>query len=74
MAQNIPAPFSCQYSPNIPEILYRLKISLAISTYQAGKVVFISAPNEQDLVQLPRNFPKAMGIAIKDNKMALAVK
>ncbi len=74
MTEPIPAPFTCQYSPNIPEILYSLNCTIAISTYQAGKVVFISAPNKDDLVQLPRNFPKAMGIAIKNNKMAIAVK
>lgn len=74
MDESVPAPFTCQYSPNIPEILYSLNCTIAISTYQAGKVIFISAPNKEDLVQLPRNFPKAMGIAIKDNKMAIAVK
>jgi uncharacterized protein (TIGR03032 family) len=74
MADSVPAPFTCQYSPNLPEILYNLNCTIAISTYQAGKVIFISAPNKEDLVQLPRNFPKAMGIAVKGNKMAIAVK
>ena len=74
MNKDLPAPFSCRYTPNIPEILNSLGITIAISTYQAGKVIFISAPNKEDLVQLPRNFPKAMGIAVKDNRMALAVR
>ena len=50
------APFSCQYTPQIPELLQHLNCSIAISTYQAGKVVFISAKDENNLIQLPRNF------------------
>ena len=61
---NPPEPFSCTYSPNLPELLLQLKCTIAISTYQAGKVVFISAVDENNLVQLPRNFSKAMGLAI----------
>lgn len=66
------APFSCTYSPNIPELLQQLKCSLAISTYQAGKVIFISPQDRDHLVQLPRQFPKPMGMALQGNKMALA--
>ena len=65
-------PFSCTYSPNIPELLQKLKCSLAISTYQAGKVIFISPQDRDHLVQLPRQFAKPMGMALQGNKMALA--
>jgi hypothetical protein len=41
------APFSCTYSPQIPELLQKLNCSLAITTYQAGKVIFIS-PKDRD--------------------------
>jgi len=70
------APFSCQYTPQIPELLLRLNCSLAISTYQAGKLVFISPKDENSLVQLPRTFEKPMGIAEdqKNDKIALACK
>lgn len=70
------APFSCSFSPNVPELLMRLGCTLAITTYQAGKIVFISPQSEEHLVQLPRTFPKPMGIALSDdgNKMALACK
>ena len=70
------APFSCQYSSQVPELLTRLNCSLAISTYQAGKLVFLSPKDEESLIQLPRNFEKPMGIAkhpTKD-KLALACK
>jgi len=66
-------PFSCSYSPNIPELLLQLGCTLAISTYQAGKVVFISPkPDGESLVQLPRTFKKAMGIGLEGDKMAIA--
>jgi len=71
---NPPAPFSCTYSPNFAELLLQLNCTLAISTYQAGKVIFISAADENNLVQLPRNFNKAMGMAVQDQRLAVATK
>ena len=68
------APFSCVYSPNLPELLLHFNCSIAISTYQAGKVIFISPKNKNELIQLPRTFDKAMGIALDGNKMAIACK
>jgi len=65
-------PFSCTHSPNLPELLYQLGCSLAISTYQAGKVIFIGAKDTNSLVQLPRAFKKPMGIALSGDKMAIA--
>lgn len=69
-------PFSCQYSSQIPELLLKLNCSIAISTYQAGKLIFISPKDENSLVQLPRSFEKLMGIAqdFKNDKLALACK
>ncbi|HMQ48605.1 MAG TPA: TIGR03032 family protein [Saprospiraceae bacterium] len=66
------APFSCRYSPNIPELLRQLNCTLAISTYQAGKVIFLSAKDDNQLIQLPRTFKKPMGIALKGQQMAIA--
>jgi len=70
------APFSCQYSPQIPELLMKLNCTIAITTYQAGKIVFISAKDENSLIQLPRTFAKPMGIAedVEKDKLALACK
>ena len=67
-----PKPFDCSYSPQFAELLHKLKISLAISTYQAGKVVFLSSINKDKLIQLPRTFENAMGMAISENKLAVA--
>lgn len=69
-----PAPFECSFSPNVPELLLQLGCSVAITTYQAGKVVFISPRDENYLVQLPRTFEKAMGMSLHDNKLAIACK
>ncbi len=70
------APFTLNYSPQVPELMFRLGCTLAISTYQAGKLIFISAKDENALIQLPRNFEKPMGIALSEdgNNMALACK
>ena len=70
------APFSCKYTPQIPQLLQQLNCSIAVSTYQAGKVVFISAKDENSIIQLPRNFEKAMGIAedTTTDKIAIACK
>ncbi len=71
-ASKAPAPFSCKYTPNIPELLAQLNCTLVLSTYQAGKLIFLSANEEEKLIQLPRNFKRVMGVGIKDNKMVLA--
>jgi uncharacterized protein (TIGR03032 family) len=65
-------PFSCTYSPNIPELLQQLNCSVALSTYQAGKLIFLSAKDRDHLIQLPRNFSKAMGIALEGDKLGIA--
>ncbi len=65
-------PFQCSFSPEVPALLHNLQITLAISTYQAGKVILISAKSPQQLMQMPRNFPKPMGLAV-DGSARLAV-
>lgn len=69
-----PPPFSYTYTPNIPELLLGLNCSLAISTYQTGKVVIFSAKDENQLVQLPRNFDKPMGLALNNGQLAIATR
>jgi len=67
------APFSSTYSREVPDILAQLGCSLALSTYQAGKVIFLS-PLGDSLVQLARNFNKPMGMAVDGDRMAVATK
>lgn len=73
MQQNALRPFSCSYTSQVPELLNQLGCTLALSTYQAGKVVFISAKDNESLVQLPRTFDKPMGIALDKDKGKLAL-
>ncbi len=68
-----PPPFSCRYSPQLPELIYQLRCSIAITTYQAGKVIIISAPDEDRLVQLPRTFDKPMGVGYDATRGLLAL-
>jgi len=67
------APFACQYTTQVPELLTRLGCTLAITTYQAGKLVLISPKDEHTLIQLPRTFDKPMGIAQHNEKDKLAL-
>lgn len=73
MDQPLP-PFTCTHSPNIPELLNKLNCTLTITTYQAGKVILISAKDDNQLVQLPRNFNSPMGMALNGDKLAIATK
>jgi len=67
-----PKPFDCNYSPQFAELLHKLKISLAISTYQAGKVIMVSSVDSDKLIQLTRTYKDAMGMAVSQNKLAIA--
>ena len=71
--QNHTAPFSCTYSSHVAELLLKLNCTLAISTYQAGKLIFISPKDENSLVQLPRTFDKPMGIALNEERGQLGL-
>ncbi len=68
----VPPPFSCSYTPNIPELLSQLNCTIAISTFQAGKIIFISPKNDLELVQLPRSFNRPMGIAMGQSELAVS--
>jgi len=64
-------PFAYTTSPEFPELLGHLNASLVISTYQAGKLLFVSSDGER-VTMLPRNMDQPMGLAFKDNKLAVA--
>jgi len=71
----IPAPFSSTFSSQVPELLMTLGCTIALTTYQAGKLVLISPSLDKErLTVLPRTFHKPMGLAIQGDKLALAAK
>ncbi len=72
--ENSTAPFSCQYTSHVPDLLQKLNCSIAISTYQAGKLIFLSPKDENSIIQLPRTFEKPMGIARTKDQLAIATK
>ena len=63
--------YQINYSKTLIEFLSSEKISVALSTYQAGKVILISS-RDGILNQLPISFKKPMGIAIQGSKLAVA--
>lgn len=65
------SPFTCSHTPELPELLAQLNCSLAISTYQAGKVMMVSSDGEK-LNLLPRQFDTPMGMVADGNKLAVA--
>ncbi len=68
------APFTCSFTPQLSELLFKLNCSIAISTYQAGKLIFISPVDAERITQLPRDFAKPMGFEISGDKLILATK
>ena len=63
--------FSSTTNHYIFKLLEELKCTLVFSTYQSGCLVLISSKDGKAR-QLTRAFNKPMGIALKDNRMALA--
>ena len=61
------------HTSNFPKILKDLGISLAISTYQAGKVIMLRE-NQGKLNTHFRLFKEPMGLAVKPGRMALGTK
>jgi uncharacterized protein (TIGR03032 family) len=68
-----PGPIECQVSPSMERWLQASRQTLAISTYQAGKLIFLSHDDRQ-LNLLIRNFDKPMGMAFAGSRMALATR
>ncbi|WP_420315644.1 TIGR03032 family protein [Ekhidna sp.] len=65
-------PFVYHHTKSFAQILHGLKSSLVLSTYQTGKVVMFSPKSEEQMIQLPRNFRKPLGVATYDKHLAIA--
>ncbi|WP_083261283.1 TIGR03032 family protein [Crocinitomix algicola] len=61
-----------EFTPSIAEILFDLDITILISTYQAGRVIALGSQDGAKLTQIPFVYKKPMGIAIQDEKLAIA--
>ena len=65
-------PFQCRHTPEFPMILAKLGCTVALSTFQAGKVILLSATPEGKLIQLIRSFKKPMGMSLRGEQILLA--
>lgn len=58
------------HTTNLPSLLNQLGASLLVSTYQAGKLIVVRADGDQLNTHF-RVFQKPMGLAVKDQKLAV---
>jgi uncharacterized protein (TIGR03032 family) len=65
-----PPPLRSVHTPNFPNLLRELGISLIVSTYQAGRLVVLRADGDR-LNTLFRAFPKPMGVAVGPKRIAV---
>ena len=58
------------HTPSFVQVLADLKLSVLVSTYQAGKVVVVQARGEELLITY-HNFDRPMGLAISPEQVAV---
>ena len=68
------SPFHYTHSPTLPKLLWELGCTLVFSTYQAGKVIFIHATSPETIEQRALDFPRPMGLAVSDQRIAVATR
>lgn len=66
-----PESFRSVATQTLPAILQRLGISLAVSTYQSGRLILVRAEDETTLNTHFRMFDSPMGIAVGKGRMAI---
>jgi uncharacterized protein (TIGR03032 family) len=62
------------YSSSFPEFLRNHNLTIAFSTYQAGKVILVSSLDGRSIQMFAKNFKHPMGIAVYENQLAIADK
>ncbi len=60
------------FSPSLPKLLHEHQCTLALSTYDAGKLFLISSLDGKHLRHFVKIVKRPMGIAVKDHKLAVA--
>ena len=64
--------FECEYSDNIPKILKELNISLAFTSYQAGRLMTVRSDGNTLNVNY-KSFPRPMGLSASEDGLTLGV-
>lgn len=72
-AQSQPA-IGYVHSKNFPEMLRQLNVSLAVTTYQAQRLLTFAPSGPEKLFMLMRVFDRPTGLAIGANQMAMCTK
>lgn len=67
------SPLRSETSGSLPRLLSELKISLLVSTYQAGLLAVIRAESPDELNTHFRKFPRPMGAAVQSESGRIAV-
>jgi len=65
-----PAPLRSVHTSSFPQLLARLKASIAVSTYQAGKLVFLRGDGKVLNTHF-RGFARPMGVAAAGGRLAV---
>ncbi|GAB2197371.1 hypothetical protein MAH3_15540 [Sessilibacter sp. MAH3] len=64
--------FNCEYSSNIPQILKALNISLAFTSYQAGRLMLVRTDGERLDINY-KSFSRPMGLCASPQGITLGV-
>lgn len=64
--------FECEYTDNLPSILKKLNISLAFTSYQAGRLMLVRSDGETLDVNF-KSFPRPMGLAATEEGLTLGI-
>ena len=73
-AEALEHPFSYVHSGNFPHLLASSRISLLVSTYQAGKLMVIRAGDDNKLSTLLRSYERPMGLAVRPGRIAVGTR
>jgi uncharacterized protein (TIGR03032 family) len=64
--------FDISYSEGLPDLFWKNRFSILITTYQAGKLIALGSTDGATLFQTPVSLKKPMGVAIQGSKLAVA--
>lgn len=64
--------YSCEYTENLPRILKELNISLAFTSYQAGRLMLIRSDGETLDVNF-KSFHRPMGLSVTEEGITLGI-
>ena len=62
--------FTCEYSSNLPELLSALNISIAFTSYQAGRLMVVRS-DEKSIDVNYKDFPRPMGLCSTESGLTL---